>query len=209
MYSSKPIALSLWDASKIFEYTTAQFTAICLALDKSYVPRTLIFQRQFIWYLLWEAEKFVFPFINICATSNASPCLPEYLNDVVKMLTEWQVGLLDDDGLFQKFWSSEFDMASDLMAHYRIVSSFKYCWWKDSQKHKGGSDPLLTNLRVLRDDLEQLESHLQNLLLKKTDEGRITLQAMAHLEGPVDDLQDLIAASQKLMDANMMEEEDD
>jgi hypothetical protein len=67
---------------------------------------------------------------------------------------------------------------------------------------------LLTNLQVLRDDLEQLGGDLQSLLLKKTNEGRITLQAMVNLEYPVDDLHDLIAASQKLIDSDMMDERD-
>ncbi|KAG2343156.1 hypothetical protein BDR05DRAFT_1000132 [Suillus weaverae] len=153
--------------------------------------------------------------------SNTSPALLEYLNNVVKMLTEWQVGLLDDDSLFQKFWSSEFNLAGDLMARYWMVSSFSYSWWKDCfdtmlfempdrlsleevrelyQAHmeqmistparheqvQGGSDPLLANLRALRDDLKEFGDHLQTWLLKKTDKGRIALEAMALLEGPKD-----------------------
>jgi hypothetical protein len=76
-------------------------------------------------------QKFVFPFISICATSNTSPALPEYLNNVMKMLTEWQLGLLDDDGLFQKFWTSKLDLSGDLMSQYRVVCNFEYSWWKD------------------------------------------------------------------------------
>ncbi|KAG1752273.1 hypothetical protein EDD22DRAFT_957637 [Suillus occidentalis] len=98
MYSSKPITLSLWDSSKISEFATT---------------------KQFIQHLLWEAEKFIFPFINICPTSNASLCLLEYFNDIVKMLMEWQVRILDDNGLFHKFWSSNFNILGDLMAQYR------------------------------------------------------------------------------------------
>ncbi|KAG2738704.1 hypothetical protein P692DRAFT_20882413 [Suillus brevipes Sb2] len=234
MHSSQPIILSLWDASQMFEYATSRYTTILAALEKSQVPRTLTFRRQFVRYLVWEAEKFVFPLINICATSNVSPCLPEYLNDVIKMLTEWH------------FQSSDFEISGDLMVQYQMVTSFEYCWWKDrfdlmpfqmperlaldelkdmcmahmaqlpaaymmipdSRKNKGGSDPLLTNLRVLRDDLEELGTHLQSLIMKKTVEGRIALQAMAHLEGPVDNLQDIIAASQRLLESDMMEEDD-
>ncbi|KAG2737321.1 hypothetical protein P692DRAFT_20678382, partial [Suillus brevipes Sb2] len=154
------------------------------------------------------------------------PCLPEYLNDVIKMLTEWQVGLLDDDRLFEKFQSSDFEISGNLMVRYRMITSFEYCWWKDRfdlmpfqmperlaldelkdmcMAHMAqlvypascfqSSDPLLTNLRVLRDDLKELGTHLQSLIVKKTVEGRIALQAMAHLEGPVDNLQDIIATS--------------
>ncbi|KAG2341410.1 hypothetical protein BDR05DRAFT_949739 [Suillus weaverae] len=199
----------------------------------------------FVQHLIWEVEKFIFPFINICATSNTSPALLEYLN--MKMLTEWQVGLLDGDRLFQKFWSSEFNLAGDHMARYRMVLSFSYSWWKDRfdtmpfempdrlsleevwelyqahmeqmlarylllpdmSRRKGGSDPLLANLRALRDDLEEFSDHLQTWLSKKTDEGRIALEAMARLEGPVDALHDAMAASQQFLDSGRMQEDEE
>jgi hypothetical protein len=81
--------------------------------------------------VLMSSQKFIFPFINICATSNTSPALPEYLNDIVKMLTEWQVGLLDDEGLFHTFSTNRSDIAGDLMSWYWVVSTFAYSWWKD------------------------------------------------------------------------------
>jgi hypothetical protein len=56
MHSSQPIVLSLWDASQMFEYATSRYTAILAALEKSQVPRTLTFRRQFVWYLVWEAK---------------------------------------------------------------------------------------------------------------------------------------------------------
>ncbi|KAG2337825.1 hypothetical protein BDR05DRAFT_952340 [Suillus weaverae] len=190
---------------------------MCRLLAEDARARFIEDGSRFVWHLIWEVEKFIFPFINICTTSNTSPALLEYLNNVVKMLTEWQVGLLDDNSLFQKFWSSKFDLAGDLMARYRMVSSFSYSWWKDCfdtmpcempdrlsleevrelyqahmeqmlarylllpdmSRRKGGSDPLLTNLHVLRDDLEEFGDHLQTWLSKKTDEGRIALEAMA------------------------------
>ncbi|KAG0692327.1 hypothetical protein DFH29DRAFT_1008871 [Suillus ampliporus] len=142
--------------------------------------------------------RFVFPFINICTTSNTCPALPEYLNDIVTMFTHWQVGILDDDGLFQSFHTHNFNVAGDLMARYRIINNYSYSWWKDQFdllpfempnripldkviqlyreheqqvlaltiqqpagylllpdlcRHEVGPDPLLTNLRVIKDDL--------------------------------------------------------
>ncbi|KAG2353901.1 hypothetical protein BDR07DRAFT_1495478 [Suillus spraguei] len=124
-------SISLWDVANIFEYATSRFTAIRLALDKSQVSRTVMFRNRFVQHIVWEAERFVFPFINMCATSNTSAALPEYLNGVVKMLVEWQIGLLDDDNLFRRFWKHEFDLSSDLMSRYRIVDTYTYGWWKD------------------------------------------------------------------------------
>jgi hypothetical protein len=56
MHSSQPIVLSLLDASQMFKYATSRYTTILAALEKSQVPRTLTFRRQFVWYLVWEAE---------------------------------------------------------------------------------------------------------------------------------------------------------
>ncbi|KAG2740180.1 hypothetical protein P692DRAFT_20881166 [Suillus brevipes Sb2] len=249
MHSSEPIIISIWDAANIFEYATTHFTAICMALKKSQVPKTLVFRRKFIPHIIWEAEKSVFPFINICATSNTSPALPEYLNDVVKMLTEWQVGLLDDEGLFHMFSTNGSDIAGDLMSWYQVVSTFAYSWWKDCfdlipfemphhitleevqelyQAHAsqmpsgymllqdvrrsagmGGPDPLIVNLQGLRDDLEMLDNHLQSWLSRKTDEGRVALEVIARLEGPVDNLNDAMAIYQQLLDAGWMDEDED
>jgi hypothetical protein len=39
-----------------------------------------------------------------------------------------------------------------------------YMMIPDGRKNKGGSDPLLTNLRVLRDDLEELGTHLHSVM---------------------------------------------
>jgi hypothetical protein len=56
MHSSQPITLSLWDAFQIFKYATSRYTTIHVALEKSQVLRTLAFQRQFVRYLVWEAD---------------------------------------------------------------------------------------------------------------------------------------------------------
>ncbi|KAG1765259.1 hypothetical protein EV702DRAFT_1051068 [Suillus placidus] len=85
----------------------------------------------------------------------------------------------------------------------------RYLLLPDMSRHKGGSDPLLVNLCALRDDLEEFGDHLQTWLLKKTDKGRIALEAMALLEGPVDALHDAMAASQQLLDSRRMQEDEE
>ncbi|KAG1847042.1 hypothetical protein F4604DRAFT_1936081 [Suillus subluteus] len=240
------IIISMWDLAKIFEYATCCFTSIHLALDKSEVSRTIMFQKLFVQHLVWEANRFVFPFINICALSNTAPALPKYLNDIVKMLTEWQVGLLDDDDLFRRFWTHNMNIPGDIMARYRMVSVFLYSWWKDRfdlipfemphrisleevkdlclahvdqmpagyllipdmKRHKGGMDPLLNNLWIIKDDLQQLGTQLDSWLSMKVDEGRGALEVMAWMEGPADGLHNAKAASQRLLDAGGREDEE-
>ncbi|KAG1776153.1 hypothetical protein EV702DRAFT_1198459 [Suillus placidus] len=84
-----------------------------------------------------------------------------------------------------------------------------YLLLPDLSRHKGGSDPLLTNLHVLRDNLEEFGDHLQTWLSKKMDKGRLALEAMAQLEGPVDALHDAMAASQQLLDSGRMQEDEE
>lgn len=76
-------------------------------------------------------QKFVFPFINLCATSSTALALLEYLNKVVKMIMGWQLGLLDNDNLFEKFATHGSDISSDLMSPYGGMHISNYGWWKD------------------------------------------------------------------------------
>ncbi|KAG1771386.1 hypothetical protein EV702DRAFT_1049008 [Suillus placidus] len=150
----------------------------------------------FVWHLVWEAERFVFLFINMCATSNTSPALPEYLNEVMKMLMSWQMGMMDDDGLFQQFHTHQFDMLSN------YTGTMRNRWYE------AGPDPLLTNLRVvIRDDLEEFGTKLGDWLSDKMEDGQLALDAMACIESPVDDLHDAIAAFQQLLDPGRVKHE--
>jgi hypothetical protein len=76
----------------------------------------------------------------------------------------------------------------------------------DIRMHAGDPDPLLNNLRVIQDDLEELGTQLQGWLTQKMNDGRLALQDMARLEGPVDALHDAMAASQMLLDAGVQEQ---
>ncbi|KAG1726349.1 uncharacterized protein EDB91DRAFT_1086802 [Suillus paluster] len=197
--NSVPTSVSLWDAANIFEYVTSWFTAIWLALDE-------------IQHLVWEAKRFVFPYINICATSDTSPALLENLNEVVTMLTHWQVEIADDDDLFRLFHTHQFNMAGNLMVCYQIVSNYAYSWWNDQFnpvayflwpemcRHDVSPDPLLTNLQVIKDNLGDLGAQLEQWLSRKMEDANVALEAMTALEGLVDNLHDAIAASQQLLD---------
>ncbi|KAG1823866.1 uncharacterized protein BJ212DRAFT_1296391 [Suillus subaureus] len=95
----EPVWISSWDMANIMEYTVSQFTVIRLALGKSHVPWTIMFQKLFIQHLLWEAD----------------------------------VGMLDDEGFFTKFFDHKVNILgeSHLLASYHIVLVYQYSWWKD------------------------------------------------------------------------------
>ncbi|KAG1840762.1 hypothetical protein F4604DRAFT_1939960 [Suillus subluteus] len=207
-------APTLWDVANIFEYATSHFAAIRESLDKSRVSCTPHYREQFVQHLVWEADRFVFPFINMCAINNTQPCLPEYLKQIVKMLTSWQVGALDNPNLFHEFATHHFDTSGDLMVRYRNVQIYQYTWWKnrfdlmpfevpdritmrevlllcnthmqqtpaahilmlDIHRHAVGPDPLLNNLRVIRDDLKDLGTKLEDWLADKIKDGSTTFR---------------------------------
>ncbi|KAG1759919.1 hypothetical protein EDD22DRAFT_848875 [Suillus occidentalis] len=148
-----------------------------------------------------------------------SPCLPEYLANIVKMLMNWQVRILDNPRLFNEFATSQVDLSSDLMKNQIDMIPFKtpsqisldevlelyhehiqqttmaHMLLLDIQKHAGGPDPLLNNLQVIQEDLRELGTQLQGWLAEKMTVGRLALEDMARLEGPVDALHDAMAAS--------------
>ncbi|KAG1839663.1 hypothetical protein DFJ58DRAFT_733253 [Suillus subalutaceus] len=207
---------TLWDVANIFEYATSRFAAIRESLDKSQVSRTPHYQERFVQHLVWEADRFVFPFINMYAINNTQPCLSEYLKQVVKMLTSWQMGALDNPSLFHKFSTHQFDTSGDLMVRYRNLWIHQYTWWKDRfdlmpfevpnrltmheviqlyrthmqqtpaahillpeiRRRAVGPDPLLNNLRVIRDDLEDLGTKLKDWLTEKIKDGSTALEEM-------------------------------
>ncbi|KAG1856165.1 hypothetical protein F4604DRAFT_1685566 [Suillus subluteus] len=207
--SAQP-APTLWDVANIFEYATSRFAVIQESLDKSRVSRTPHYREQFVQHLVWEAD----------------PCLPVYLKQIVKMLMSWQVGALDNPGLFHEFATHHFDTSGDLMVRYQNVRIYQYTWWKDRfdlmpfevpnritmrevlllcnthMQQTWVQTPCSTISRVIRDDLKDLGTKLEDWLADKIKDGSTALEEMTSLEGPVDDLHDAMAASQQLLDAN-------
>ncbi|KAG0692921.1 hypothetical protein DFH29DRAFT_1007922 [Suillus ampliporus] len=76
-----------------------------------------------------------------------------------------------------------------------------YLLLPDLRRHEVGPNPLLTNLWVIKDDLQELGAQLEGWLSRKMDDGNLALDMMTSLEGPVDHLQDVMAASQHLLEA--------
>ncbi|KAG2348642.1 hypothetical protein BDR05DRAFT_944714 [Suillus weaverae] len=113
--------------------------------------------------------------------NNTPPCLPEYLNQIVKMLTSWQIDALDNPGLFNKFATHRFNVPGDLMLLTNEQTS-AYMLLLDIRRQTAGPDPLLNNLQVIRDDLEQFRTKLQDWLVQKMKDGSIALEEMTCLK---------------------------
>jgi hypothetical protein len=65
----------------------------------------------------------------------------------------------------------------------------------DMRRHDTGPNPVLNNLRAVRDQMQDLGNVLEDWLAHKMADGEEALEVMARLEAPVDDLHDAIAAA--------------
>ncbi|KAG1841155.1 hypothetical protein C8R48DRAFT_781458 [Suillus tomentosus] len=183
----------MWDVANIFEYVAAWFTAIRLSLDNKEVPRTSAFRKSFVRYLIWEAERFVFPFINICTTSNTCPALPDILSDIVNMLTGWQMALSDDDELFKKFATHNFNTSNNLMARYRAPANLDYHWWNN----RFDLIPFAMPSRISLDEVMELRSCHDH----EVGAGQLLLPDMhRHDTGPNPVLNNLRAVCNQMQD---------
>lgn len=69
-------------------------------------------------------------------------------------------------------------------------------------KHNAGPNLVLNNLHAVCNQMQDLGMVLEDWLAHKMKDGKDTLDVMAWLEAPVDDLQDAIAAAQQLLDTD-------
>ncbi|KAG1841464.1 hypothetical protein C8R48DRAFT_679264 [Suillus tomentosus] len=63
-----------------------------------------------------------------------------------------------------------------------------------------GRDPLLQQVCCIRENMQRLGEDLQSMLLTKVEEGDLAVDALTWLEGPVDEVMDVMRASHELID---------
>ncbi|KAG1784523.1 uncharacterized protein HD556DRAFT_1315000 [Suillus plorans] len=61
-------------------------------------------------------------------------------------------------------------------------------------------DPLLHQVRCIRENVQRLGEGLHSMLLTKVEEGNLAMDALTQLEGPVDEVMDAMRASHELID---------
>ncbi|KAG1896404.1 uncharacterized protein F5891DRAFT_1193219 [Suillus fuscotomentosus] len=94
---------TLWDAANVFEFATSRFAAIRRALGKSYMKHTPKVNQMLGRHIIWEAQIFVLPFVNICMGANMQPTLPFLLVQIVGLMGRQQVGLYHDEDIADAF----------------------------------------------------------------------------------------------------------
>ncbi|KAG2082553.1 uncharacterized protein F5147DRAFT_803820 [Suillus discolor] len=191
LYRSEDSTLSLWDAANVLEYATSRFTSIQLSLQRSHVTRTDAYHSQFVRYLVWEAERFVFPFINICAASH--------------ILAGWQIGALDNNKLYDAFENFDcmdhfdlglFEMPNHISLlevkelveehveqlnfsdHFVYAQPVGHLLIPKLPQMPTGRDPLLHQVHCIRKNMQRLGEGLHCMLLTKVEEGDLAVDAL-------------------------------
>ncbi|KAG2099261.1 uncharacterized protein F5147DRAFT_777381 [Suillus discolor] len=204
LHKSAASKFSIWDAAEIFKYATSRFTVIHIELMKSKTQHSSSYQHTFVRHIVWEAEHFVFPFVNICAAMNINTTLPAYLNEVILLITSFQTKLYYDHGkLFAAFKAcphespthpvdiNRVELVTDHFAQRPKMASMV----PTPITHARSDDPLLQQLQVLRAEVSYLGMELGRLLVTKLDATREAVAALDRLEDPVDELREAMVAS--------------
>lgn len=79
----------------------------------------------------------------------------------------------------------------------------------DMCSHRTGPDPLLNNLWTVWDNMQAFRTVLEEWLVRKIEDGKVVLDNLAHFEGLVDDLHNVIVNSQQLLGIVGMKEDED
>ncbi|KAG1798399.1 hypothetical protein EV424DRAFT_1546254 [Suillus variegatus] len=131
LHKSAADKFSIWDAAEIFEYATSRFTIIHIELLKDKNHHSSLYQNAFVRHIIWEAEHFVFPFINICAAMNINMTLPAYLNEIIFLITSFQTEPhLDFEKLYAAFKACPHESAAHPVNINRVVLDYHHAWWK-------------------------------------------------------------------------------
>ncbi|KAG2112358.1 uncharacterized protein F5147DRAFT_650992 [Suillus discolor] len=127
-------AFSIWDAAHMFKYATSRFAAIHLAQMAEQNP-SVAYKYSFVQHLVWEAEvlqRFVIPFVSMCAAKNINTSMPTYLGKVLLLVTAYQTEGRDRIDLFADFWDCQHDDVGDLAFGHRVVPCYRHNWWNNS-----------------------------------------------------------------------------
>ncbi|KAG1761171.1 hypothetical protein EDD22DRAFT_847997, partial [Suillus occidentalis] len=64
--ASNAHVFGLADIANVFEFAASRLLAIRISLDKSHVVRSSKARSIVTWYLGWEGDAFITPFVNYC-----------------------------------------------------------------------------------------------------------------------------------------------
>ncbi|KAG1854307.1 hypothetical protein C8R48DRAFT_776694 [Suillus tomentosus] len=128
LYEAVAGSFSIWDAAHIFEYAASRFTAIHLAQLAEPNPSGA-YKYSFAKHLIWEAERFVIPFVSMCAAMNINTSMPVYLSHVLLHITTFQTEHENPKTLYENFRECPHDENGDAARHYRVVPRYRHSWW--------------------------------------------------------------------------------
>ncbi|KAG1868407.1 hypothetical protein F4604DRAFT_1927264 [Suillus subluteus] len=234
LHQSAADAFSIWDAANIFEYATSRFTAIHIALLEDDINHSNSYQHSFVKYMVWEAEHFVIPFVNMAVAMNLNTTMPPYLCKVLLLITSFQTEPYNHGKFFAGFEACPHQSVTHPVDINRVVPNYKHPWWtyrfdllpfnmpiwisvakvkelvaghfaqrprmalmvpRPITHTHGSDDPLLHQLQVLWTEVARLGMELSRVLVAKLDATSEAVAALNHLEDPLEEVSEAMAAS--------------
>ncbi|KAG1882029.1 hypothetical protein C8R48DRAFT_667722 [Suillus tomentosus] len=142
-------ALSIWDAAHVFEYATSRFTAIHIAQMTEQNPSSA-YRHSFVQHLIWEVDRFVTPFVGMCAAMNINTSMPTYLRNVLRLAATYQTEG-DRVNLFENFRNCPHDDVGDAISGHRVVPRYRHCWWTAAFHYLPMQMPLRFSVAEVKD----------------------------------------------------------
>ncbi|KAG2062678.1 hypothetical protein BDR04DRAFT_1164791 [Suillus decipiens] len=151
---------TILDATNILEYATSRFAAIWIACDGSHVPRTPTYKASFVRHLQWEADRFVFPYTNLCTVLNIQPTMSDLLRSILGGFARYQTGNITAEQFHDEFLAYCSPHDPELRSTHRVVSRYSHDWWKDRFDTLGFPLPFLDVDEVM----DMVEDHFEQLV---------------------------------------------
>ncbi|KAG1814381.1 uncharacterized protein BJ212DRAFT_1300676 [Suillus subaureus] len=195
------------DAANVLEFATSHFATIWLICNQNYVPHTPAYKASFIQHIQWEADCFVFPFINI----------------IIGCFICFQTGTITTDVFHDKFFAHCSLSNPTLGSTHQLMLGFELLLldlqevMEMTRDHfeqlpmgtmllpgpvitdQADGDALVNQIVVVRAHLQQLSDALSCLLEEKTQVATVAAATMARLEALMDELLDSLCQHQSVL----------
>ncbi|KAG1807072.1 hypothetical protein EV424DRAFT_1544016 [Suillus variegatus] len=145
------------NSSTLYTYELSDFTVWDAA--NNHTPQTPAYKISFIRHLQWEADRFVFPYINILLVLNVHPTMPNLLRAVIGRFSRYQTGTITAEEFHDEFIEHCSPNNPALRFNHRVVSNYRYDWWKDRFELLGLELPVLNMQEVM----EMTQDHFEQL----------------------------------------------
>ncbi|KAG1720613.1 hypothetical protein EDD22DRAFT_854601, partial [Suillus occidentalis] len=82
-------------------------------------------------HMKWEADRFVFPYINLSVVLNVHPTIPDLLCSIIGKFARLQTGNINTEKFHDEFFTNCCPNDPELRSTHQVVTNYAHDWWKD------------------------------------------------------------------------------